>query len=33
MAADEHEPREEASDIAPALLPYGEEVTFVRLAC
>jgi hypothetical protein len=33
MAAGEHELREKASDIASALLPDGEEVTFVRIAC
>ena len=29
----EREPREKASDTATALLPEGEEVTFMRIAC
>jgi hypothetical protein len=32
-AAGEQEPREKASDTASALLPDGEEVTFMRIAC
>src|ERR1700747_2369213 len=31
--AGEREPREKASDTASALLPEGEEVTFMRIAC